>query len=96
MVVCWVMKHIRVEGGGTGEANGIYEETEYSLKYIAIYFFNGPNVSFFCTGGSRAEISVVRCEGVLESLWKHHESKDLNFLHRNCAPTFFSAPDRCI
>ena len=31
---------------------------------------------------------------VPESLWKPHQSKAINFLHRNCEPTFFPTPTK--
>ena len=33
-------------------------------------------------------------EGVPESLWKPHKSKDLTFLHRSYVQLFFSAPKK--
>ena len=38
----------------------------------------------------------VRVVGVLGSLWKHQQSRDLTFLHRSCTQLFFSTPKKIL
>ena len=44
------------------------------------WFFQNPSWSF------------SGLKGLLQSLWKLHQSKAMTFLHRNYIPTFFSTP----
>ena len=59
------------------------------------------SISLFISGTNKMdEGGIGNClDGgvrVPKTCWKHHKSKDWNFLHRNYTPNFFSTPSKNI
>ena len=69
----------------------IYRHIRDNIANVFLWYCNRDQR---CHSTRKPKSTTFQAVGLLGSLWKHQQSRDLNFLHRNCTQLFFSTPKK--